>query len=149
MSGHWLQLSPFSSDTTDFVMPKHGKARHVDAGHWLAARDAGSTEAAQPDQNLLWGVRGLPKLPAAGWWRFGRRRRNEIMAHRKSTSAERMRRFRKRRREGVISVIQLEVLETDIAVLIAKGCLHAVDPPNRSALEDAVTSAYEMWLSDA
>lgn len=69
----------------------------------------------------------------------------------KDANANKMRArvFRERRRRGVVTMAAIEILASDIPVLVRRGLLKPGCTTNKAALEDAVTSAFEQWLNNA
>jgi hypothetical protein len=65
----------------------------------------------------------------------------------RSTAAERMRRHRERRRDG-LRCLTIELRETEIAVLVRKGMLKADARSDRDAIRDALYVHLDSTLDD-
>jgi hypothetical protein len=70
---------------------------------------------------------------------------NELSLHR-SPAAERMRRHRERRREG-LRCVTIELRETEIDVLVQKGLLKADARNNSRAVREALYQYFDSTLN--
>jgi hypothetical protein len=76
---------------------------------------------------------------------MGTERMNELSLHR-SPAAERMRRHRERRREG-LRCVTIELRETEIDVLVQKGLLKADARNNSRAVREALYQYFDSTLN--
>jgi hypothetical protein len=76
---------------------------------------------------------------------MGTERMNELSLHR-SPAAERMRRHRERRREG-LRCLAIELRETEIDVLVQKGLLKADARNNSRAVREALYRYFDSTLN--
>jgi hypothetical protein len=76
---------------------------------------------------------------------MGTERMNELSLHR-SPAAERMRRHRERRREG-LRCVTIELRETEIDVLVQKGLLKADARNNSRAIREALYRYFDSTLN--
>ena len=60
------------------------------------------------------------------------------MSYSLSTSAERTRRYRERKRQGVIAVVQFPIYARDLEKLVATNRLKAEDENNRAKIAEAI-----------
>jgi hypothetical protein len=67
-----------------------------------------------------------------------------------SAAAERLRRFRERRRRGVIAVINVEIMAADVPLLVRAGCLplDQAKSPTRDQLSSAIHKLLDEWAQD-
>ena len=68
------------------------------------------------------------------------------MQHKASSSADRMRQSRQRRRDGFVGVISVELRQREVAALIARGLLAAADCNDRGAIADALGRLLDVVL---
>jgi hypothetical protein len=66
-----------------------------------------------------------------------------------SSSAQRMRLSRLRKREGFFGTISLDVRQSEVAALIARGFLAAADRKDRGAISDALGRLLDVVLRGA
>ena len=76
---------------------------------------------------------------------MGTEHMNELSLHR-SPAAERMRRHRERRREG-LRCVTIELRETEIDVLVQKGLLKADARNNSRAIREALYRYFDSTLN--
>jgi len=61
-------------------------------------------------------------------------------------SARRMQALRARRKAGTHALVPVEVLDTDLPILMARGLIRADQASDRRAVSDAIEAAFERWL---
>jgi hypothetical protein len=68
------------------------------------------------------------------------------MQHSLNSSTERMRRFRERKRQGVVCVAPVPVYELDIDALVARDRLKPEDKSDTGKIAEAVEYLVDAWV---